>query len=583
MSKLPALTPADIRDWVGQRSFERARGYTRGALFNQRRQGATLKAQCQGSLPHPYSVQVTLSPSGIASANCSCPVGDGGYCKHVGALLLCWLAEPSVFVELQELESALEQRSKSELIALIRQMLARYPDLELLLELSAPGASGTPKPIDPKVIKRQIHSALASAGDEWGASYGVAQELEGVVRLGQEYVMRHDAMNAAIAYETTAKEILERYDELGDEEGEIAEVVNECVRGLSTCLDQLNEPGQRESVLRALFDVYLWDLEYGGIGIGDDVPDVLAQQTHPDERAYIVDWVRDEMPTATGEDWSRSWRRQALGGLLLSLQRETLDDETFLQICRETGRTRELIVRLLDLGRLEVALNEIRRLDDNMLLEMATLVRAKGYAEPGEQLVRERLPKAQRKEELLEFLKNLARERGDIAEALEISETLFWQQPSLPRYNELMQLAQQRGVRDDLREDLLDRLAAAGKYTLLTEIHLQANEIAEALQTLPHVAGWGVYGAVPLNIRVAQAAEESHPFEAIPIYVAAAEQLIKQQGRENYATAARYLARVREIYKHVSQPQLWQKLIDEIREQNKRLRALQEELTKAGL
>jgi uncharacterized Zn finger protein len=97
------------------------------------------------------------------------------------------------------------------------------------------------------------------------------------------------------------------------------------------------------------------------------------------------------------------------------------------------------------------------------------------------------------------------------------------------------------------------------------------------------VASWEGYGATPLHIRVAQAAEQTHPFEAIPIYVAAAEQLIKQQGRENYATAAQHLARVREIYKRMSQPQPWQSLIGQIREQNKRLRALQEELTKAGL
>ena len=82
---------------------------------------------------------------------------------------------------------------------------------------------------------------------------------------------------------------------------------------------------------------------------------------------------------------------------------------------------------------------------------------------------------------------------------------------------------------------------------------------------------------------LASSLKGTHPFEAIPIYVATAEQLIKQQGRENYATAARYPARLREIYRPVSQPQPRQKLIGEIREQNKRLRALQEELIKAGL
>ncbi len=54
----------------------------------------TLKALCQGSAASPYRVEVTFSQKGIASTNCSCPVGAGGYCKHVAALLLTWLHEP---------------------------------------------------------------------------------------------------------------------------------------------------------------------------------------------------------------------------------------------------------------------------------------------------------------------------------------------------------------------------------------------------------------------------------------------------------------------------------------------------------
>lgn len=581
MGELPKLKQDDIRAWVGERSFERARSYVQGALFNQRRQGATLKAQCQGSLPHAYAVEATLGSAGIASADCSCPVGDGGACKHVGALLLSWLAEPGDFVEIEELEPALAKLDKPALVALVRQMVARHPDLELLLNLAPVGAGATAKPIDVRVIKRQVQAAIDSGGDEWGDSYGVAQDLEGVVQLGEEYAARQDLFNAALTYETTAKEILERYEELGDEEGEIADVVNECVSGLAGCLEQLTDRGQRETVLRALFDIYIWDLEFGGIGIGDDVPDILTEQTSAEEREGVVEWARDATPA--GKDWSQSWRRQALGGLLLALQRDKLDDEAFLRIARENGRTSELIVRLLDLGRLDQALKDIRALDDAKLLEMATLLRAKGYAEPGEQLVRERLPRAQHKDGMLEWLKRLARERGDTAEALQIAETLFWQRPTLAGYDELKDLAEQGGVWDELRAELVERLAEEGKYALLTELHLRSGEVAQALQTLPRVAGWDGYGEQPLHIRVAQAAEASRPFEAIPIYVAAAERLIGQQGRENYATAARYLVRVREIYKHVSQPEPWQQLIAGIREQHKRLRALQEELTKAGL
>lgn len=579
---MPVLTEADIRAWVGHRSFDRAWGYAHdGSLFHQRRQGATLKAQCQGTLPQPYSVEATLAPAGIASADCSCPVGDGGYCKHVGALLLRWVEHPAEFAEVESLDAALARRSQPELVALIHQMVARYPDLELLIEMPTAGPDGDVRPLNPDLLRRQVRAALDSPGDDWGAAYAAANQLEGVVRLGADYLQRRDPFNAATAFEATAREILDHYDEFNDEEGEIGEQVNECVRGMASCLDQLSDPGRRETVLRAMFDIYLWDVEYGGIGIGEDVPQILTQQATPAERAIAAEWVRDQLPA--GGDRSSDWRRHALGGFLLKLQSEAMDDATFLRICRETGRTHELVARLLAMGRLEEVLGEIRALDDAKLLDMATLVRDAGHADAAERLVRERMPTAQHRDGMLEWLKNLARERGDMAEALELCEMLFWQSPSLARYDELMRLAQQSAGWDALRPQLLGRLAAEQKHTLLTEIHLQAGEVEQALAALPQVVGWGVYSAAPLNIRVAQAAEESHPFEAIPLYVEAARQLIEQQGRENYATAARYLARVRDIYKRLGQPQPWQALIAATREQNKRLRALQDELTKAGL
>jgi len=61
------------------------------------------------------------------------------------------------------------------------------------------------------------------------------------------------------------------------------------------------------------------------------------------------------------------------------------------------------------------------------------------------------------------------------------------------------------------------------------------------------------------------------------------EALIATQGRERYATAAGYLARVRALYQRQGQEAEWQRLITSLRERHKRLRALKDELSKAGL
>lgn len=90
-----SLTHADIQRWVGSASFQKGMPYfSRGAIYDTRLQGQTLKAHCRGSQAASYTLQATLSPAGIASTNCSCPVGAGGRCKHVAALLLTWVDAP---------------------------------------------------------------------------------------------------------------------------------------------------------------------------------------------------------------------------------------------------------------------------------------------------------------------------------------------------------------------------------------------------------------------------------------------------------------------------------------------------------
>jgi uncharacterized Zn finger protein len=156
----------------------------------------------------------------------------------------------------------------------------------------------------------------------------------------------------------------------------------------------------------------------------------------------------------------------------------------------------------------------------------------------------------------------------------------------VPGYQELRGLARPLERWDDLRAAVLSRLASEGQYHLLTEIHLEEGEVERALETLEQISaarrGWDWAGS-PLRIQVAQAAEESRPREAIRLYMEAVERLIAARGRGNYTEAAAYLVRVRELYHRLGEPATWATLIAGLKEQNRRLHALQEELNRAGL
>ena len=82
---------------------------------------------------------------------------------------------------------------------------------------------------------------------------------------------------------------------------------------------------------------------------------------------------------------------------------------------------------------------------------------------------------------------------------------------------------------------------------------------------------------------MAQAAEESHPLEAIRLYRQAAEHLIDQRGRDNYAVAAAHLKQVRDVYVRLNTEEAWKQCIHEVRENHRNLPALKDELKKAGL
>jgi len=103
MPRLPVPSESAIRDWTGEASFGRGRSCFRdGAVVQARRQDKTLKARCFGSPPQPYRVEAALGSGGIAGARCSCPVGGGGRCKHVAAMLLAWRKDPDSFSEVQD-------------------------------------------------------------------------------------------------------------------------------------------------------------------------------------------------------------------------------------------------------------------------------------------------------------------------------------------------------------------------------------------------------------------------------------------------------------------------------------------------
>jgi uncharacterized Zn finger protein len=85
------------------------------------------------------------------------------------------------------------------------------------------------------------------------------------------------------------------------------------------------------------------------------------------------------------------------------------------------------------------------------------------------------------------------------------------------------------------------------------------------------------------SVQVAEAAQHQRPKEAIRLYMQEVESLIAARGRDNYAQAAIYLLTVRGLLERLGERQAWDDLITNLREQNRNLPALRDELNKARL
>ena len=578
---IPAVSEETISDWVGSRSFQLGRGYFENeAVFDLRRQGSSLKACCQGSMPQPYRLGVAFGAEGIEEANCSCPVGDGGHCKHVGALLLTWLDQPDAFRVVAEPDADLEQRSKEELIALIKQMLRLQPDLETLLEVALPGGDRRRTPVNSETYRRQVSSAFRRGGDDWMASSRIATDIGITVSAGDGFLALDDYSSASIVYQAVAQGILENYEMIHDEDGDLDEVVDRCVEGLGYCLAGAgDDAAARERPLQTLFEIYCFDVDYGGVGLGEAAPDLILEHATGEEKRAVAGWVRAAM--TEGNSWSDNYHRQVYGRFLLDLQMADLDDASFLSICRESGRLADLVGRLLALRRLDEAISEAELAGDYELLTLADIFREHGYAQSVEPLLAKRIETSQ-DHRLVEWLKERHKERGELTEALALAKRLLQARPCLAGYQEVRELSRQLGVWQELRQELLDEWSAAKQYGLLTDIYLEEGDIDLALKSVKHRKPGFLYGEDQL-VRVAQSASETHPQAAVDIYLQQVESRIEARGRDNYQRACSHLIKVRELYRQLSGEPAWTDFITELRERHRRLPALKEELRNAGL
>ena len=498
------------------------------------------------------------------------------------------------------IQAALEQLDKDDLHALIQSMVQQHPDLAGLIVPGEQKAVKKPRePFNAEVYRLQVEKIfLTTDRNTWGSEARAAGPLLDIVDVADEYVEQQDFNDAATLYEIIIRGILDNYDSFRwhADEGQLDEVVEDCIDGLSDCLRGMQpETAARRKILKTLFDVYDFDmsLENDMPVMSSKVPAMLVRYTTPEERRLVAKWVREDFDldidwhTYEVEQFADSFER-----LLLGLEADNLDDETFLRLSREMESCDNLIDRLLKRGRLEEALAEAKQVDDFDILEIADILSEHGYEDQAVQLIEER-SKQHSSTDLLHWLQERYEARGDPEATLETAKRTFtthFYEATIERYREIRELARRLGRWDEVRAELLSYVRQARLTNVEIEIALDEGRIDLALELLEAQKQTtnprnGPYGAdnFDVGIKVAKAAEEKYPQRAIDIYQRYVDTLIEWRGRDNYRTASQHLLSIRRLYQQMGKSKEWAAYTADLRERNTKLPALRDEMAKAKL
>jgi hypothetical protein len=194
------------------------------------------------------------------------------------------------------LKKNLEQREKSELIAIIQHMLRQEPDLQWLLTTALPMASSGKASIDPKIYQQQVLAAMSANDNQRKRKRGeVQRRLTAIKSIADEFAANENYAAALTIYEVLVREVIEHFNDYRDEYVAFCVILMSCVDGLDSCFaGEEDNPEMRLRVLRTLFAIYRFYMD-SGMDLDEDIPGLLVGNTTPEERRVIASWVRDAL------------------------------------------------------------------------------------------------------------------------------------------------------------------------------------------------------------------------------------------------------------------------------------------------
>jgi len=571
------MTENILKSLSSPESFTRGHDlYQSDAVFDTFRQGDLLTGKCKGSSAPFYMLRVQLDEGGIQEASCTCPYDWGGYCKHIIALMLTYMHNPDAFIEQKNIKELLGQLDKDGLVYLITKIVDKNPDLYSWLQTAIPAASAKSQPtqqrdkrkteVSKTAYKRQIQSILHSLqGYRMSEAYwmmgGMVDQLNHVRDTAYDFLEADDAHGALVILTTLLTEVSGSFEQFDDSDGELGGFFSELALPLVEAILSADlSKTERRNLFNELEPVVE---ELSAYGI-DDLDVILA--------ALNLGWSEEVLDEQEDYDYDESILTEAK---LNILERQNRVEE-FLQLCFEAGEYRRYILKQIEMGEFEkakqVAWKTITQASDALMVAKA--LRDAGYLLDALRLAEKGLDLDGNKHELGAWLGPIEETQGQIDKAIKAYQAAFTSLPSLELYSILKKLSGTNW--GDLRPVLMQILQASPHTDVLVDVYLSEEEWDKAISIAKKAGEWN-YSLIE---KVADAVFPFRPDWVIQASRKQAEGLIAKTQSKYYATAARWLAKMKQAYLASGRKEEWLFYLEGLKSTYSRRPALQAELRK---
>lgn len=605
------ITLKQIRTLAGAERFAAGEAlYQEEALTQPTRTGTIIRALVATD-DQPAHAEVQVDDVGISRMACSCDHDPDDTCEHVVATLLTYLYEPEAFVEATPAAELLA-RSKEELVAIIQAMLNRDPSLADLLTPST--AAPTPQLLDfsrqERLVKRTLtelgRSYLPPPGFGFGLDFGddnddfldaLEDEYDvetkfapvlNVIEQAEQLEAQEEWQSAFNLYRIVADTSAETKGTSFLFEYELfPQVVMRSVVGLVHCLVAFKEDTPfRQRALSTVLNIALWSIRVGLELEESMVSRVILLATPADIDLLNQQLLENKKTTAKSPAQKATFSKIQKA---LEIARQG-DMEATLQHLRDTKQRLLLLLILISLKRGEEAIEIIRAhymRESQDLLAFLEAIALGGQAELAIPVAIEALSQTWHPASQLairNWLTSQYEQTQNYAEILKLHMEHLKSDPNIDSFRAVKTAATHLGTWDELQPTILKQFTDARREDMLIMAHLAAEEWDQAWELVSNTKNLTSYRYYqPLDVLVADATRQTHPDRAAAVYVKYARDNIDLRTRDAYANAAIILAQARDTYQQTNNQAKWQALITSIRDEFKRLHALQDELRKAGL